>query len=101
MNRTNDSIKNNNAKSPSLVESGLLFSIVALLLITLGSYFQSRNFNSGILITEFIIILAPSLLLLIIRKYKLKEVLSLNRVSFLNILLFFNDCNFYVDCCNY
>lgn len=90
MNRTNDSIKNNNAKSPSLVESGLLFSIVALLLITLGSYFQSRNFNLGILITEFIIILAPSLLLLIIRKYKLKEVLSLNRVSFLNIFIIFS-----------
>jgi len=90
MDNMNSNIKINITKAPGLVETGLLFSVVAFLLITLGSYVQKKNFNTGILITEFIIILAPSLLLLILRKYNLKQVLRLNRVSFLNLFIIFS-----------
>ncbi len=81
------SLKNTINEGPSLVEAGLLYSIVAFLLITLGTYVQNKNFATGILITEYIIILLPSLLLLIIKKYNIKEVLRLNRVSFLNLFI--------------
>lgn len=90
MDKINNYIENNTVKAPGLVETGLLYSIVALILITLGSYVQKANFNTGILITEFLIILAPSLLLLIIRNYNMKEVLRLNRVSFLNLFIIFS-----------
>ncbi|AGC67838.1 abortive infection protein [Thermoclostridium stercorarium subsp. stercorarium DSM 8532] len=79
-----------NEKTPSLTETGLLYSIGAVLLITLGSYTQRRNFTTGILITEFLIILMPSILLLVIRKYDIKHVLRLNRVSFLNLFIVFS-----------
>lgn len=90
MKKTNGNIKNHDAKAPGLFETGILYSVAAVLLITLGNYVQHRNFNSGILITEFIIILAPSLFLLVMGKYNLKEVLRLNRVSFLNLFIIFS-----------
>lgn len=90
MDKINNNAKGNMLKVPSLIETGLLYSIVAILLITIGSYVQNKNFTSGILITEFIIILMPSLLLLLIKKYNIKTVLRLNRVSFLNLFIIFS-----------
>lgn len=75
---------------PSRVETGLLYSGVALLLLFLGSYVQRKNFVSGILITEFIIVLAPSLIFLSVRKYDIPEVLRLKPVSFLNLFIIFS-----------
>ncbi|HZK26193.1 MAG TPA: type II CAAX endopeptidase family protein [Thermoclostridium sp.] len=82
-----NSLRNSINEGPSLVEAGLLYSIVALLLITLGTHVQNKSFTTGILITEYIIILVPSLLLLMIREYNIKKVLRLNRVSFLNLFI--------------
>ena len=82
MNNRTDSIK-----IPGLVETGLLYSAGAILLITLGSYVQRKNFNTGILITEFALILAPSLLLLIAGKYNVRHILRLNPVSFMNLFI--------------
>lgn len=76
--------------SPKLVETGLLYSIVAFILLSLGTFVQRKNFTSGILITEFIIILVPPLLLLGIKKYNIPEVLRLKRVSFLNLFIIFS-----------
>jgi len=69
------------------VETGLLYSIVGFLLLSAGAFVQGRNFISGILITEFIIILLPPLILLKVRKYDLVGVLRLNRVSILNLFI--------------
>ena len=80
-------IGNSLSKAPSLVETGLLYSIVGLLLMTLGVYVQNKNFATGILVTEYIIILIPSVLLLVIRKYNVKQILRLNPVSFLNLFI--------------
>lgn len=80
-------IGNSLSKAPSLLETGLLYSIVGLLLMTLGVYVQNKNFATGILVTEYIIILIPSVLLLVIRKYNVKQILRLNPVSFLNLFI--------------
>lgn len=88
-----ENIKNkaegNPSINPSLTEGGLLYSVAAFLLLIIGSYVQNRDFNSGILITEFILILLPSLLLLRVRKYDIPGVLRLNPVSFLNLFIVF------------
>ena len=55
--------------------------------MTLGVYVQNKNFATGILVTEYIIILIPSVLLLVIRKYNVKQILRLNPVSFLNLFI--------------
>jgi len=90
MDNTNGDITVSGTRTPGLVESGILYSVVAVLLITIGSFVQQKNFNSGILITEFILILAPSLLLLVIRQHDIKKVLRLNRVNFLNLFIIFS-----------
>lgn len=76
--------------SPKLVETGLLYSIVAFILLSLGTFVQRKNFVSGLLITEFIIILVPPLLLLAIRKYDIPQVLRLKRVGLLNLFIIFS-----------
>jgi len=50
-------------------------------LFLLGSLVQSREIYSGLLITEYIIILLPNILYLKIRGYSLKHTLRLNRLS--------------------
>lgn len=83
--------KNTNLiEKPKLVEAGFLYSIVAFLLLAVGSYVQGKNFISGILITEFLLILLPPLLLLRVKKYDIPAVLRLNRVSFLNLFIIFS-----------
>lgn len=77
-------------ETPKLVHAGLLYSIVAFLFLTLGAYVQRRELSSGILITEFGIILLPALLLLIINKCDIPKVLRLNRVSLLNLFIIFS-----------
>lgn len=86
----NNSAEIRSIDSPKLAETGLLYSIVAFLLLSAGAYVQNRNFTSGILITEFVIILLPPLILLKLKKYNIREVLRLNRVSFLNLVIIFS-----------
>lgn len=83
-------MENRILKTPELTESGLLYSVVAFLLLSIGTYVQRKNFVSGILITEFILILLPPLILLRVKKYDIPGVLRLNRVSFLNIFIIFS-----------
>ena len=68
-------------KSPSLLEANLLYLFLGILLITGGQIVQSRDVYSGLLITEFIIILLPNLVYLKFRGYSLKKVLRLNKIS--------------------
>ncbi|MBP7175079.1 MAG: CPBP family intramembrane metalloprotease [Thermoclostridium sp.] len=85
----NKEFKTSTIEAPKLAEAGLLYSIVAFLLLTAGAYFQGRNFISGILITEFIIILLPPLILLKLKKYDIPGVLRLKRVSLMNLFIIF------------
>ncbi|NLC03276.1 MAG: CPBP family intramembrane metalloprotease [Tissierellia bacterium] len=69
-------------KTPTIVESNLLYLFVGILLLFGGQIVQSREIYSGLLITEFIIILLPNLIYLKARGFSLKKVLRLNRISF-------------------
>ncbi len=69
-------------KTPTIMESNLLYLFVGILLLFGGQIVQSREIYSGLLITEFIIILLPNLIYLKARGFSLKKVLRLNRISF-------------------
>jgi len=77
----------NTIEKPGLVLAGLIYSLVSVLLITVGSFVQKREFYSGILITEFILILLPPVLFLASKKYDIRRVLRLNSISFLNLFI--------------
>ncbi len=61
--------------------------IIAFLLISLGAKAQARELYTGLLITEYIIILLPSLLYLKLKGYYIKETLKLNSVDFKEIII--------------
>lgn len=76
-------------KRPGIVQVCILFSITILLFIFIGYRVQERDFYSGILITEFGLIMIPALLFLLFFHFDLKAVLRLNRTRPLNFLVTF------------
>lgn len=69
------------SNKPTINEVNVLFLILSLVLLGLGSIVQQRNIHTGILITEYIIILLPNVLYLKLRGYSLKEVLGLKSIT--------------------
>lgn len=80
---------NKGFRKPGIKQASILYSITVVLFLVVGSRVQRNEFYSGILITEFLLILAPALALLFIYRYDIKRVLRLNRIRFLNIFLIF------------
>lgn len=76
-------------KKPGVWMVCLLYSFSVILLLFVASRAQRRNFYTGILITEFVLILLPPLILLFICRLDFKKVLRFNRISPLNIFLIF------------
>lgn len=76
-------------RRPSVGQVCGLFSISVILLLFVASRVQKNEFYSGILITEYILILLPPLIFLVLWKYDIKNALGLNRVSLLNLFLTF------------
>lgn len=74
-------------KRPLIIEVNYLYLVVAILLITVGGFFQARDIYSGIFITEYIIILLPVILLALFRKYKFKETFRLNKITLKQTIL--------------
>lgn len=68
-------------KGPCILGTNILYLIIALLLITLGAKAQFKEVYTGLLITEYLIILLPTLLYIKLSGYSIKEVLRLNRIS--------------------
>jgi uncharacterized protein len=83
-------------RKPSFLMIGLLYSLAVILLILAGSRVQRREFYTGILITEFVLIALPAVLLLFIYRYDVKRVLRLNRVSLLNCVIIIG-----IMCCSF
>ncbi|GFN36064.1 CPBP family glutamic-type intramembrane protease [Tepidimicrobium xylanilyticum] len=75
-----------NGNRPSILGTNVLFLISALLLLTLGAKVQHRELYSGLIITEFIIILLPTLLYIKLGGHSIAEVLRLNSISFLQFI---------------
>mgnify|MGYP001247234800 FL=1 len=75
-----------NRKNQSILATNMLFLIVALLLLTVGAKVQQRDLYSGLLITEYLIVLVPILTFIIIRGHSIKRVLRLNGISLSQII---------------
>jgi len=73
-------------KKPSLAEVNLVYLVLGFALLIIGYLVQSKEIYSGLLITEYIIILLPNILFLKLRGYKLKRVLRLNSLSFMQFI---------------
>lgn len=76
-------------RRPDAARAGILFSITILLFIMIGYRAQRNDFYSGVLVTEFLLIMLPALIFLLIFRYDLKKVLRLNKTGAVNFLLIF------------
>ena len=82
-------IERSGNRRPGIIQICILFSITIILFIFIGYRVQDREFYSGILITEFGLIMLPALLFLLISRFDLKSVLRLNGTRPLNFLVIF------------
>jgi uncharacterized protein len=76
-------------RKPGMGQVCMLFSIVMVILITIGSRVQKNDAYPGILITEFVLILIPALAFLFIYKYDFRKVLRINKISILTLVIIF------------
>ncbi|AFS77911.1 putative abortive infection protein [Gottschalkia acidurici 9a] len=76
-----------NKKVPSILEVNYLYLILAILLLTVGAFAQYKNIYSGIFITEYIIVLLPVVMLVLVKKYDFKKVFRLNKITLKQIML--------------
>jgi membrane protease YdiL (CAAX protease family) len=74
---------------PTINEVNILFLMLGLVLLIFGSMVQQRDLYIGVLITEYIFILAPNLIYLKMRGYSLKNVLGLNPITVRQIIQIF------------
>ncbi len=72
---------------PSILEANSFYLFIGIILLTLGSYVQSKGIYSGLVITEYIIIMLPTIFYLKMRGYSLKKVLRLNKISLKQALI--------------
>lgn len=78
-----------NFKNPSLGNVGVIYTICTFLLYFIGSKLQMWDFNKGNIITQFILILFPPVLFLILFKFDVKKVLRLNKISIKTLVIIF------------
>jgi uncharacterized protein len=78
-----------NDKKPQIMHVSILFSVVIFLFLVVGYRVQSRNFYSGVLITEFLLLLLPSVIYLVVLKFDIKNTIKLNTTRFLNYFVVF------------
>lgn len=74
-------------KKISIFEVNVLYLLLGILLLTVGSYAQSLELFSGLLITEFLLILLPCLLFLKLKGVSIKKTLKLNSIGLKQIIL--------------
>lgn len=75
-----------NRKKFSIVDVNFLFLIIALLLLSIGTWAQRRQLYMGLIVTEYLLILLPVIFYLKMRKCKLKEFLRINSLSFKQVV---------------
>lgn len=77
----------NRGKLPGIAGASALFSFCTLLFLFIGFRVQQRELYSGIIITEFGLILLPGLILLMCKGLDIRQSLRLNRLKLHNILI--------------
>lgn len=73
-------------REKNILSANILFLLLGFILFYFGSFVQSREIYSGLLITEYIIILLPNLIYLKLKGLSLKKVLRLNKINGKQIL---------------
>lgn len=70
-----------------VLDANILYLIGAMLFWTIGVYFQSKDLQTGLIITQYIIILLPPIIYIMAKRLSVKEVLKLNKISFKHVFL--------------
>ncbi len=68
-------------KNYKLLDVNILFFILGIVLLTFGAYVQSANFDTGIFITEYIIVLMPVVLFGLYKRINIFKALRLNKIK--------------------
>jgi len=89
LNRNEFADKRNSFRKPGILHGSVIFSIVMVLLLFVASRAQRHEEYSGLLITEYLLILPPPLIMLYLFRFDVKKVLRLNKIDFLNVVLIF------------
>ena len=70
-----------------VLDANILYLVGAILFWTIGVYFQSKDLQTGLIITQYIIILLPPIIYIMAKRLSVKEVLKLNKISFKHVFL--------------
>lgn len=70
-----------NTQNFKIKEANILFLVLAFVFLTLGAYMQSRDLITGLLFTEYGILVAPVLLYAVITKKDIKRVFRFKKIS--------------------
>ena len=70
-----------------VLDANILYLIGAALFWTIGAYFQSKDLQSGLIITQYIVILLPPIIYIIAKKLSIKKTLRLNKISLKHVFL--------------
>lgn len=74
---------------PDIFTSGILYSLILILFLYIGSRAQEWSFSGGIIITEFALILIPVIAFTFYFKYDWKNLFRIHRPGFMNLFLVF------------
>lgn len=74
---------------PGAAGVSILFSVTILLFLMIGYRVQNNEFYTGVLITEFALIMLPALVYLLLYRCGLSKVLRLNKTGAVNFLVIF------------
>lgn len=81
-------VNDNQFKSKTSIRGvNLIYLLSAVLFITVGAFAQSRSFNIGIIVTEFLLIAMPALLYVVYRRGSIKREMRFNRLHFVDGIL--------------
>lgn len=73
-------------RKPGIFEVNILYLVLGVALLVIGGLAQSVNIYGGLIVTEYILILLPSILFLKFRGYPIRETLRLKAISFKQII---------------
>lgn len=76
-------------KDKNILHVNIFFLIMGIILLFIASFFQAKEIYSGLLITEYGLILIPSLMYIWSKDLSFKETLKLNKISFKQIAYVF------------
>lgn len=85
-----DELNYGSVRIPGITQACAIYSVVVAAFLLIGYRVQARELYSGLLVTEFLLVLLPPLILLLVGRYDLKKVLRLNRIKVLDgVVIFF------------